>query len=82
MARAVLLRCDHGSSKLRDKMDLGLQSRTPKHGHGQEHQETAAGHSRMMSTAQSHQKWWDHFYIAKVKQLNVRKSYENIVYWR
>jgi rfaE bifunctional protein nucleotidyltransferase chain/domain len=57
MADAVPLRCEHGSSRLRDKMNLGLQSRTPKHGLGRDYPKAAAGHGRVTSAAQSHQKW-------------------------
>jgi hypothetical protein len=41
-------------------MDVELQLRTPEHGLGRNHPETAAGHGRMMSTSQPHQKWGDY----------------------
>jgi hypothetical protein len=55
--RPVLLRYDHRCSSLNDKLDLALHSRSPEHGLGRDHPETAAGHGRLTSTAQSNQKW-------------------------
>jgi hypothetical protein len=53
-------RHDHGSSRLREKLNVELQSRTPGHCLGRGHPETAAGHGRMKSTSQSHQKGRDY----------------------
>ncbi len=53
---AVLLRCNHGSSRLRAPMDLELQSRRRKHGLGRVYRKTAA-HGPVMSASQSHQGW-------------------------
>lgn len=44
-------------SRLRNTMDLELQSRTPKHGLGRNYTKTAAGHGCVTSTSHSHQKW-------------------------